>query len=182
MDVALNAFIEFTNFPLYVIDESKFCQLRHERIVFLDPNSQEFQIQTKSFVFCSFFQDIYRFIPVLNIDTGIKILNIWYGMPLRTIGFDDFYEKDFEEIKAVDKYQEFIERFVCSPIYYDVFSKAFKTSINKIHCIGNLRRSTKPIDFRLRTLGAKIIFFTPTANNFLGLLSISQQLGLNTSD
>ena len=178
MDCALLSFLTHTEDHAYIIDSGKSCGYESDRITRVN----ELIIEQNSFVFCSFFQDIEQFLPILDKESGVKIINVWHGMPLRTIGFDDFYEKEFSFIKGVDGYQEFIEHFVVSQKYVSIFEKGFKTYENKVHCIGNIRNNAQIVNYGLRGFDNKIALFAPSANNFKAFLSVSEQLNLEISD
>lgn len=96
-------------------------------------------------------------------------INLWHGVPLKKIGYDDFYEKDWNNKKQIfrDKIinvplgKEYV--VATSKTIAEIYQSAFRRSKEQILCLGQPRNdiffmdATKPLFD-----GKKIILYAPT--------------------
>lgn len=133
------------------------------------------------YLFCGFYQDI---AIIVNAIPGSllprKIINIWHGMPIRTIGFQNPLEREEAGMLALEGHQKRIHHCVQSEFYEDVFASAFNTCKKQVHKIGNLRTEILQKEIP-GTIGdqrkSRIVLYAPT-NTTNSWESLSERMGV----
>lgn len=131
----------------------------------LNNNFKKFDV-----IICSFYQDINYLIPYLK--KNQIIVNLWHGMPIRKIGYEDRLEQNDENIKNLLSYNQHYKKknkiyhIVFSDFYKKIFIDSFFSPSENIIKIDNFRiNSTKLISsFKFNfKIFKKIIFFAPSS-------------------
>lgn len=76
---------------------------------------------------------------------GTTLINLWHGIPLKKIGYDDYYEKDWDS-----KARKFRDRIIhiplgreyvvaTSPTIAQIYESAFRVPANRVICLGQPR-------------------------------------------
>jgi len=114
-----------------------------EDIKYFSKYNHEFieKINNADYIFCSFYQDIIKIINYLEKNPRCKIINIWHGMPIHNIcALNEHESKECSEL-IFHSNKNLIQHIVTSEFYQKFFCKAFNTTKNNIHILGNIRES-----------------------------------------
>lgn len=76
---------------------------------------------------------------------GTTLINLWHGIPLKKVGYDDYYEKDWDS-----KIQKFRARIIhvplgkeyvvaTSPAIAKIYESAFRVPASRVICLGQPR-------------------------------------------
>ena len=76
---------------------------------------------------------------------GATLINLWHGIPLKKVGYDDYYEKDWDS-----KAQKFRNRIIhvplgkeyvvaTSPAIAKIYESAFRVPASRVICLGQPR-------------------------------------------
>ena len=76
---------------------------------------------------------------------GVTLINLWHGIPLKKVGYDDYYEKDWDS-----KPQRFRDKIIHVPLGKEyvvatsqtiakIYESAFRVSANRVICLGQPR-------------------------------------------
>jgi len=182
-DIALEACRKNGYENISIIDVYGDCSLTDRRVTrheVWDANCVQ-SLFNVDYAFCGFYQDIA--IIVNTIPEPLlpkKIVNIWHGMPIRTIGFQNPIERQSPLMLGLEGHQQRIHHCVQSDFYRDVFVSAFNTSKEQVHRIGNLRtevpQKTLPVIIGEKKI-SKTVLYAPT-NGRRQYSSLSERMGV----
>jgi len=103
-------------------------------------NELENHIINASLIFVSFYQDIHFIQNLKNFKKNI-IVNVWHGVPLRKIGFDNPIEKNNNLFNAID--WKNIIHLVPNNYAKQIFKTAFSSELENIKIIGEIENINK---------------------------------------